>query len=139
MDRREFFRSLARETVASFHEVGGRPQLQLADLPRLPDAALAGIAPRVLPQIEIVVAEGRVAARRPGEDAPAVLFDDDAASVFVFNRFNGRTTIARIAEELAAAMSWDAPRAFDCTKNLFLRLVRLGVSVPANDPSGAGP
>ena len=73
-----------------------------------------------------------VEARRPGRKQPVVLFAGEPADTFAFHRFDARTTIRQIGVELAAFMSWDADRGFSHVRQLFLRLVHLGVCVPGN-------
>ncbi len=115
-------------------EAAGRPQARLADLSELPAEALARLKPQVCPGVEIIPGQDQVSARLPGAEAPVPLFAADEANLFVFNRFNGQTPIGRIAEELNAALSWPQERSFAHVRGLFLRLVRLQVSVPANPP-----
>ena len=132
LGRRGFFKSLVSETVALVDELHGKPQYRLADLWKLPDEVLAQIMPMVLPDVEIIVTEQRVRARRRGQDEVTFLFDCETAKMFVFNRFNGMTTIGHIGSELAAEMSWDEQEGFTYAKDLFLRLVRMNVCVPSN-------
>jgi hypothetical protein len=131
-ERRLFFRYLARETVVWFEELCGKPNVQLADLPKLPPESIAALIPRVCPGVEIVPEDGRVAARLPGASEVVALFASEEANLFVFNRFNGEKTIGQIASELSAAMTWPEERSIGYVKELFFRLVRLRVCVPVN-------
>jgi hypothetical protein len=131
-NRRLFFRYLARETVAWFEEFGGKPNVNLADLPKLPPEALAALIPRMLPGIEIIPGKDQVSARLPGAAEPVVLFPANDANLAVFNRFNGVNTIGSVAAELSAALSWPPEQSLGNVKRLFFRLVSLRVCVPAN-------
>jgi len=132
LGRRSFFRTMVSETIALFDELHGKPQFRLADLWELPDDMLAQIMPVVLPDVEIIVTEQHVSARRQDKDEINPLFDCEPANMFVFNRFNGQATIGQIGKELAAEMSWDEEEGFVYAKNLFLQLVRMRVCVPSN-------
>ena len=130
--RRQFFRQLARETAVWFDATQGKPAFALADLPQLPAAALAALAPRIREGVAILPAEDFVSACVPGTDEPLALFAADAANLAVFNRFNGETPMGRIANELSATMDWPPEQAFAHVRWMFLRLVGLRVCVPAN-------
>lgn len=130
--RRTFLRWLAKEGVALVEEARGRPQLQLGDLAGLPDEKLALIVPVIAPGIGIDVTEYQVTAARGEQDARIVLFDCAPETVFIFNQFDGTTSIAQAATELSTAMSLSAEESFTLTRDLFLHLARLGVCVPAN-------
>ena len=130
--RRGFFRSLAGETIAFFEELRGKPQFRLDDLGQFPDEELAQIMPKMRPDVEIIVAEGHISARLPKKGEVIFLFDREPANTFVFNRFNGRTTMRQIGTELAAALSWEEERSFAHVRSFFLRLVHLRVCVPGN-------
>jgi len=130
--RRLFFRYLARETVVWFEELLGKPNMELADLPKLPPEAIAALIPRVCPGVEIIPEEGRVSARLPGATEIVVLFPNGEANLLVFNRFNGENTIGQVAGDLSSALAWPRERSFAHVKDLFFRLVRLRVCLPSN-------
>jgi hypothetical protein len=130
--RRGFFRLFARESVVALDELRGRPQLRLADLPQLPDATLEQIAPAILEGVTVIPEEQRITARPPACQQAIVLFARDPVPVFIFNRFNGRSTLAQISKELSAQQQWPQEQSFAAVKALFFRLVRLRVCVPAN-------
>ena len=130
--RRGFFRLFAREGVAALDELRGRPQLRLADLPQLPDATLAQLAPAILEGVTVIPGDQQVSARPPASEKAIVLFPRDPVPVFIFNRFDGRTTLGEISQELSADRQWTEGQSFAAVKALFLRLVRLRVCVPGN-------
>ena len=130
--RRSFFRSLLGETTALYDEVRGKPQRRLADIFELPDETLAQMKPMMLPDFEFIDEERRLSAKRRDTEAMLVLFEKDAAQVFLFNQFNGHTPIAEAATRLADQHGGSNAAAFVQAKALFLRLVRLGVCVPSN-------
>jgi len=136
MERRDFFRSVLGDVAAFADELAGRPQFQISELWSLPDDALAKIIPAVHPQAEILVGADHVAARVPQNTEPVFLFGQEPTEAFVFNRFNGMTPIAEIADEVVGGFGETPERAFAIVKGLFLRLVRLRVCVPANPIDG---
>jgi hypothetical protein len=131
-DRRLFFRYLARETVVWCEELRGKPNVRLADLPKLQPEAIAALVPRVCPGVQIVPEKGQVSARLPGASEMVALFPPDEAHLAVFNRFNGENSIGKVAGELSAAMGWPQERSLEYVKRLFFRLVHLRVCVPSN-------
>lgn len=134
-DRRLFFRNFARETMAWFEELGGKPNVKLADLPDLPPEALAALIPRILPGVQIIPEKEQVSARLPGASETVVLFPCDEANLAIFNRFNGENSIGKVVAELSVAMKWPQERSLAHVKHLFFRLVRLRVCAPANTVS----
>ena len=137
IDRRLYFRHLARDTVVWFEELLGKPQVELADLPKLPAETLALLIPQICPGTEILPEATRVCARLSGAAETVALFSSREESLLVFNRFNGRESLGSIADELSAAMNWPRERAFAYATGLFFRLVALRVCVPSNDlPAG---
>lgn len=130
--RRRFFKLLIGETIAFIDELCGRPQFRLVDLTKLSDTALAQIMPMVRPGVKIVVTEQHIGIRRHSGAEMTVLFNSEPANLFVFNRFNGLTTLGHIGEELDVTMSWNEKHGFAYAKRLFLQLVQVGVCVPSN-------
>lgn len=116
----------------AFEEMRGRPQLRLADIPKLPDATLAEIIPMVREDVRLDVNQRDVIAYPPERNESIVLFARDSIETVLFNRFDGRTAIRRIAAEAAATMSWSTDEGFARVKRLFLDLVERGVCVPSN-------
>jgi len=132
MDRRLYFRYLARDTLVWFEELLGRPNVALSDLPKLPDATLATLLPIISPGVEILPEERQVCARPPRGAEIVPLFSKSDATLFVFNRFNGQQTLGAIASELSVAMDWPPERSFAYVKGFFFRLVARRVCVPCN-------
>jgi hypothetical protein len=132
VDRRLYFRYLARETVTWFEEFRGKPNRQLSELPKLSDEAIAALIPRICPGVQIVPGDGRVSARLAGASQMVELFETNEASLLVFNHFNGESTIGQVADSLSVAMDWPRERSLGQVKELFFRLVRLRVCVPVN-------
>jgi hypothetical protein len=130
--RRAFFQSFVSETLALVDEARGIPQHRLSALGDLPDDILGRLKPLVSAEIEIMVTDHHVAARRKGEEQTTVLFDTTPENTFAFNHFNGSTTVADIGSKLATYMDWDSDRGFAHVRGLFRRLARLGVCLPGN-------
>jgi hypothetical protein len=130
--RRLFFEQFAGEVIAWIEELGGTPHFKLADLGELPQSSLASLIPQVCADAEIIADSEKAYARNPGSSSPDWMFDFDERNTFIFNRFNGRNSIGRVAEELSAAMSLDLEESYDHVRELFLRLVRLRVCMPRN-------
>jgi hypothetical protein len=133
--RRLFFRYAARETAVWLEELGGRRHVKFDDLAKLPPEEIAALVPKICPGVQIVPEDGRVSARLPGASEVVALFQSDDANLAVFNGFNGQNTIGKVAGELSAAMAWPQERSLAHVKQMFMRLLRLRVCVPANDVS----
>ncbi len=119
------------DTVALVEELTGRPQLRLADLWDLPDQTLMTLRPGFLPGVTVFAVDGRMCGR-PGQGDPADLYGLEDPETFVLSRFDGRSTLANIVDELVAGCRWEPGAAQALAKNVFLRLVRLGLCAPAN-------
>jgi hypothetical protein len=130
--RRTFFRSFLGDVAVFFDELRGKPQLRLMDLSNLPDHVLSQIKPVISDGTEISLVDGYVAARRKASEKSRNVLELNPENLFVFNRFNGATTIDDIADGLSRAMSWDRQQAFDYTRSVFLRLAQFGTCVPGN-------
>ncbi|MBZ5510035.1 MAG: hypothetical protein LAN70_02590 [Acidobacteriia bacterium] len=133
--RRAFFRWLARESVIQFDELRGRPQLRLSDLPQLPVAQVAALKPGIVPGVEIIPAGDRVLARLPKRTDAVTLFSLHPMQLAIFNRFNGMSTLAEVAESVCAQSGQPPEEVFAATRSLFLRLAALGVCAPVNTTS----
>ena len=133
--RRSFFRWLAVEGIATVEQAQGKPQLRLAELPLLARESLEQIMPMVRPDIRIVPGERDVVAETPGRKKHVCLFPREPAdsnACFIFNRFNGQTTIRQISADLAAARGCAYDESFGLVRDLFLRMVGEAVCVPSN-------
>ena len=130
MMRRHFFRSLLAEGTSFCEEVSGRPQLRLAELWRLPDAVLFSMRPAYDAGVTVFEVEGRMCGRR-GDGPIEDLFAVAEPGTYVLCRFDGLSTVGQVADELAAAWHWPSEDARTTAKDVFLRLVRLGLCRPA--------
>jgi len=130
--RRAFFKRLVGELAAAMDGLRGRPQFSLSDVAGLPDDTLADIKPMVRPDVQVHVTDQHVEALLPRRREPVMLFAHGRADTFAFNRFNADTPLREIGAELARTMGWDDRVGFAHAKQFFLRLVALGVCVPAN-------
>jgi hypothetical protein len=139
-NRRHFLRQFAGETMALIDGLQGKPQCRLVDLWELPNRELAALIPQVCPGVEILTKDGNVCARLPGDGDLLTLFATTEESEFIFNRFNGIHAIGRIVGELGTAMGLSEEESLARVRELFLRLVRMGICVPCNEgPPQAGP
>ncbi len=134
-DRRLFFRNFARETMAWFEELGGKPNVKLAELPDLPPEALAALIPRIIPGVRIIPEKEQVSAQLAGASEIVALFPCVEANLAIFNRFNGENNIGKVVAELSAETGWPRERSLEHVRRLFFRLVRLRVCAPANTVS----
>jgi hypothetical protein len=135
VDRRLFFRWLARKGAFKVDEIRGVPQRLLDDIPALPDAELASIVPGIVGGVAISPRGAEVwAVTRGGQPTAVKLFGDDPVALSLFNQFNGQTALGDAALRLGEIMNWPAERSFAVARAFFLRLVRLGVCAPVNLP-----
>jgi hypothetical protein len=133
--RRDFFRWLAREGAVMVDEAQGVRHYRLSDLGTLPPGQFASLKPRLVPGVSIVPGDGAVLARVPGREDAVQLFPTDPAVLAIFNGFNGVNTVAQVADAIEAETRLPREVAFAAVRGLFLRLVRLGVAAPSNQPS----
>jgi hypothetical protein len=134
--RRAFFRGIVGETAAWIEELQGRPQLRMVDVPRLPDEALARVTPVMNSERGSFVHERDVYVAEPGDAKRwrrVKELTPDASRVA--REFDGRRTIAELAEHLRSGASGSAISyeiAFATVKSVFLDLLRAGLCHPAN-------
>jgi hypothetical protein len=137
MERRWFFRRIAGEGLALIEELSGRPQLRLDDLGHVPDEAVFALKPMFVPGVTVFADAGRMLGRRPGRD-PVDLYALDDAGTFVLSRFDGWSPLGDVAAELVSARKWSEAEARALARDVFLRLVALGLCAPTNQLDDRG-
>jgi len=138
MRRRRFFRRIAGDGISFLEELSGRPQLRLGTLSQLPEESLFALKPAFLPGVTVFADGGRMRGRNAGS-GPVDLYALDDPGTFALSRFDGWSPLGEIAAELVAARSWSAPDARALVRQVFLRLVSLGLCAPANPLGDGGP
>jgi len=134
--RRQFFRHFAVEALAFIDECRGRPQLRLDELDQLPRPALESIIPVVREDLEVIREGHMMVARSRRTDDPATpLFPIASDDGEVLDLFDGRRTLGEVAASLESPADLEAR--WERCRDLFLRLARMCVCVPANAPSEA--
>lgn len=128
--RRGLLESLLKNVEAGRQRMRGGAAYKLVDLGLMTDEALAGLVPAVVQGCEVWVRDETVWVRPEGSDRLA-LFDVTSPELQAFNRFNGRDTMGQATALLARDLSWTRERSFALVRDLFLRLVVLGVCRPA--------
>jgi hypothetical protein len=122
--------SLVAELQAYNTRADGKAVLSLADLGNRPDEEIARMVPLVIPFCQITLVDEHVYGQPPLTPRPFELFPINIPAVFVFNLFNGATTIAEVSERLALETGWEQERAFAYTRGVFLWLVLAGICRP---------
>ena len=131
MRRRRFLQRVVGDGVGFLEEISGRPQLRLKDLWQCPDEILLSLRPAFVAGATVYAVNERMLGRHsPGD--PIDLYGLDEPGTFVLSRFDGRSPLVEIASELASARGWDAGRARAHAREVFLRLVAVGLCAPAN-------
>jgi hypothetical protein len=131
MRRRWFFRRFAGEGIALLEELSGQPHLPTNGLWQLPTDMLLAVKPAYRPGVTVFADAGRMLGRCPGSE-PVDLYGLDDAGTFVLSRFDGWSPLGDIAAELVSARDWGAPEAQALAREVFLKLVGLGLCAPAN-------
>ena len=129
LSRRDFFGLLQTELQVNEDEARGIPGFKLADLGAATDDLLAQIVPVIVPGCVITVDKGQVWGRVSPQKEPVGLFGLSAAATHTFNLFNGYHDIGTAATQLAAALDWPEEQAFAFTRDLFLELAQMRISV----------
>lgn len=130
--RRAFFRWMARQSLLTFEEMRGRPQMRLNDLPALPSDEIATLQPEVLADVTIFTGNDLVLARLPGKDDTITLFPICSPELAIFNRFNGMNTLSDVAGSWRDESGLPLEQTFLGVRTLFLRMTQLGVCAPVN-------
>lgn len=133
VNRRQLLPALLKEFFVLADAAQGKPSFQLTDLSALPAAQLAQIVPVVNATFEIIVEDGYLCSlhRRTGQRQQHFLLEP--ANIFVFNQFNGNTTLAEAGHRLAAELGWETPTAVAYSNALFLALAHYQLCLP-RDP-----
>lgn len=137
MKRRRFFQAAVGDGLGFLEEIAGRPQLRLKDLWECPEERLLAVRPLFVTGATVFADGDRMFGRR-GRSEPVDLYGLDEPGTFVLCRFDGRSPLAGIADELSTARGWDRARAEACVKDVFLRLVAIGLCTPAHPMGGGG-
>jgi hypothetical protein len=136
IQRRRFFRQLVSEGLSFVDTLAGVPQFRLADLGTLPDQVLFGLRPTLCAGVSIVVDGDRVCAR--SRDWVIELYPAQHPAATLLEHFNGRTTLADIADAAAPMLEIEPSQARAIAKDALIRLTALGVCIPANPLDGGG-
>jgi hypothetical protein len=133
-DRRGFFRVV----LGGSHEGRFAPRYRLNELPALPASQLAELIPAVLPGIEIIQNGDQALARVPGQLNPLFLFQVSRLALCIFNRFDGRNSLAAVTAAVSDESGKDREEVFAEVRAMFLGLVALRVCAPGNLPQPPG-
>lgn len=132
--RRDFFRSLLRDTIVLAHEAQGRPQLRLSDLGRLPEDRLREVVPEVVFGAEVTVEGAAAVVLPPGStDEAAGLPIGPPEAVRAAEMFDGETPLGQVADALAEELGMEPQAALSIVRGAFLAMVDARACVPAND------
>jgi hypothetical protein len=132
IERRDLPRAVLAEAFVILEELRGRPQLRLSTLDDYPEQALKHIEPTVHMGVSFFRADEFIHAVREDGSEAVPLFRSTPVNLLLFSAFDGRTSLQCIADMCVAELGDPPELAFARTKHLFLELVRLGISVPAN-------
>jgi hypothetical protein len=108
-----------------------KPARKLTDLADLDVEQWAAMRPRITPGCTISSREGRVWAQPLGATDRIPLLPASGPGLCVFNAINGTTTVAEIADLVAAETGWSDDQAFEFCRSTVLHLVGLRVCIPA--------
>lgn len=132
VSRRQLFSLLPDLLQAAQSESKGEAVLNLAGLGSLPDEALSGLVPTIIPGCQITVREEAVWGQPPGRKRAVRLFTIDPLALAAFNLVNGMNSLAEMADELERVQGLSQTRAFALARGMVLTLVKAGVCVPVN-------
>lgn len=130
VSRRGLWSELKTRMTAMRSQGRGAQVYTLAQLGEWPDEDLAEVQPMIVPECHISSEDGYVCARLPNMQVAAKLFPTESPALVVFNLFNGFNPLGEISQQLAEDCDWDAERAFDYARGVFLSLVKAGICRP---------
>ncbi|MFH1136964.1 MAG: hypothetical protein V1816_12890 [Pseudomonadota bacterium] len=134
--RRTFFKRLAGEAVSLVHEVQGRPQLSLKDIPSLPDDVVLRMVPAPGPAPSARIEGRRLLVRRTGSGVLEEAYIFDSQETWILDRFDGRASLESIATEFQAVFGLGRDAARLRVRRLFQTLAGLALFVPTAPPDG---
>jgi hypothetical protein len=132
VSRRQLFTLVSDFFQAAQSEGKGEAVLNLAGLGSLPDEALGGLIPAIVPDCQITVKEDAVWGQPPGRKVALRLFAIDPLALAAFNLVNGMNSLADMADELERVQRLPQSRAFALARGMVLTLVQAGVCLPTN-------
>jgi hypothetical protein len=128
--RREFFRSLMQDVIATCENVRGSMHYSLDDLQSLSDSAIGVLTPCALDHVSIRARDGWLIAVCEGRDQnyPVCPINDEKAALL--SSFDGHATLAEIADRISADLHRDREATFKAARDLFLALASQALYVP---------
>ena len=137
IERRHFFRRLVAEGFSFTEAVAGTPQFRLSDLAELPDELLFDLRPALAANVTRVETGERVCVRRGDAGALVDVCAATDPGALLLERFDGAATLDAIANDVAETLAIDASTVRRTSRDMFVRLSRLGLAVPMNALSDA--
>ena len=128
--RGRFLSAILEETFAHRKSEEGRKVYKLSQLGMWTDQQLAPVVPVVKDGVKIEINDGFVTVFPGGKREKIQLFSLESPALAVFNKFNGYTTIGKVAEALEGELNWESVFSFAYTRGVFLALVVVGVCQP---------
>jgi hypothetical protein len=136
--KRVFARRLINETLSFLDQLRGQPDAQhkrlLHDVGSMPFEQIRDVGMVSSPGVVLESRDDGLHASRPtpaGVVDLGVAMELTAANTLTFNMFDGRHTLAEVADALATAMSWERETAQAHVRTLFVHLLMKGVCVPS--------
>ena len=130
VSRRQILSSLQTELRVQSMKMDGVKAFKLSDLGDMPDEQQGEVYPVFLPESKTWVEEGILWTHPQDKERPMKLFPLEKPTQIAIDLFDGETTIAEIARNLAEVMGWNISRSFAYTRGLFLSLVFAKVCGP---------
>ena len=132
MNRRGFIHWLAREASAISGELQGKPHRRLSNIRNLPDSIVTRLKPSLLPDVRVAQASGELSVYRQGKPVDVSFLAREPARKLILQSFDGKSDIDTINAVVASSYGVSDREAFERVKEVFVKLVDLGVCVPTN-------
>ncbi|HWS57402.1 MAG TPA: hypothetical protein VN257_02595, partial [Actinotalea sp.] len=135
--RRLLLPAVLEELLVAVGEYHGVHGFRMGDLRTAPDEVIGGIVPVRAAGCRVFLADGQVCTvDRAGEQLR--LFPVGSFELDAFNACDGQRDVAAVASGVAERWDVSPDEAFDLVRDLVVRLLAVGVLLPAN-PLEGGP
>lgn len=130
MPRRHIFRALAGEALAWADEAGGRSQLSLNDLDRVPDEIMEDWIPVFMDHQGIRIQGDRLTVVRKGQAEAGEIYRFDPLESYLLECFHQGIPLGEISEILTLERRLDPGSAWRFVRSFFTTLARHGLVRP---------
>lgn len=127
--RRGFFRAMVAETMSMVSEARGVQQCRLDLIDKEPDEVIAAMVPIWNQNGPMRLVDGRIVQQSPKGTETVMELGADHWQMLAL--FDGRRSVAQVAERWGVMRGWDPQTAFSYVRGFFVPLAKLAILIPS--------